>query len=270
MRRILFILFLFISAFSHAEVLDSVEYRIVYGAETRIHVDGDIKYNLIYLDVGRHVSYFYNYDFFREHDIRDSLKKVGYNNIEILSYMSKNKFPDLGVKYTVLRNYPSEGRTIYTHYIFEDYFFYEEESPKIEWELVKGDTIILNYPCRKALCEFGGKRWTVYYTLDIPLSEGPFKLCGLPGLILYASESKGDFTFSCIGIECPKDEAITVDHSKWQKTDKKKLNKMLVEYYDDRIAWAFKSYGILSSLELIRNSDPKMQKKSVVPCLIEE
>ena len=49
----------------------------------------------------------------------------------------------------------------------------------MEWKLVDGDSIICEYPCKKAITTFRGRTWTVWYTLDLPYSDGPWKLCGL-------------------------------------------------------------------------------------------
>ena len=51
-----------------------------------------------------------------------------------------------------------------------------------------------NYPST------GKQTWTAFYATDIPIAEGPWKLCGLPGLILRAYDSNGAFLFHCIGI----------------------------------------------------------------------
>ena len=63
------------------------------------------------------------------------------------------------------------------------------------------DTIIIGYPCHKAVCKFRGRTWTAWYSLDLPFDNGPWKLGGLPGLILAASESRHEFSFVATGIE---------------------------------------------------------------------
>lgn len=59
-----------------------------------------------------------------------------------------------------------------------------------------------SYECRKATGEFGGRMYEVWFTLDIPVSTGPYKLGGLPGLILEARtlDNKVQFLFSSIEI----------------------------------------------------------------------
>ena len=63
------------------------------------------------------------------------------------------------------------------------------------WKLEDGDTTIVEYACHKATTHFKGRTWHVWYAPDIPISEGPWKLSGLPGLILAAKDSEGLFSF---------------------------------------------------------------------------
>lgn len=74
-------------------------------------------------------------------------------------------------------------------------YHYKEPIPKFDWELIDRDSLVCSYPCKKARTTFRGRYWTVWYTLDLPYSDGPWKLGGLPGLILKAEESEGDFAF---------------------------------------------------------------------------
>lgn len=62
-----------------------------------------------------------------------------------------------------------------------------EESLKVDWN-VEEDSIknILGYDCSMATTLFRGRQWKVWFTYDIPLPQGPWKLIGLPGLILQA------------------------------------------------------------------------------------
>lgn len=65
---------------------------------------------------------------------------------------------------------------------------------------------------------FRGRKWTVYFTEDIPLPLGPWKLGALPGLILSA-EVKGLITIEAIGIKT-KDLSSVTFHNFWNKNMK--------------------------------------------------
>lgn len=110
---------------------------------------------------------------------------------------------------TIFKNYP-EGKLTHTEKICMDWFRYEEEMPGLEWELTDSMTNILGYECRSAVCNFRGREWTAFYAQEIPLMEGPWKLYGLPGLIMKASDKDGHYLFECIGIKSKADRPITI------------------------------------------------------------
>ena len=263
-RLLLILLFMSFSALSYAEKLDTVVYRIIYNSDMKSHKESIMYHETAHLDIGENVTYFYSLQF---SNYMDAMNRIGRSSTKIGSNPGWGDLP--GLSFYLYRNYPSKGKSTYCHYIHEPrIFYYEEDIPQIDWHLVPGDTTLLGYQCQKATCKFRGRDWTVYYTMDIPISEGPWKLCGLPGLVMYAADSKGDFTFTCIGIESPNEAEIVVDKSKWQKVEKKKLNKMLIEYYDDTLAWAFKVNGVA---ELIGSTKRTgfLEPSNLIPCLIE-
>ena len=61
-----------------------------------------------------------------------------------------------------------------------------EVVPKISWKISKESLKILNYTCYKATTTFRGREYTAWFTPELPFNYGPWKLQGLPGLILKA------------------------------------------------------------------------------------
>lgn len=60
-----------------------------------------------------------------------------------------------------------------------------EALPKLDWDLNHPDTLkIGTYMCNKATTSFRGRNYIAWYTNDIPITFGPWKFHGLPGLIL--------------------------------------------------------------------------------------
>ena len=110
---------------------------------------------------------------------------------------------------TIYKNWPA-GKLTHTEKICMDWFRYTEDMPELDWELTDSVTNVLGYECQGARCRFRGREWTVFYTEEIPLSDGPWKLHGLPGLIMKASDEKGHYSFECIGIKSKADRPITV------------------------------------------------------------
>lgn len=66
-------------------------------------------------------------------------------------------------------------------------YVYLEDSLVIPtWVLIDSTKNINKYTCKLAKTKFWGRIYYAWYTPDIPASKGPWKLHGLPGLILYA------------------------------------------------------------------------------------
>lgn len=136
---------------------------------------------------------------------------------------------------TIFKNYP-EGRLTHTEKICMDWFRYEEDIPSLEWELTDSTTNVLGYECHSAVCNFRGREWTVYYTEEIPLMEGPWKLQGLPGLIMKASDKNGCYEFECIGIKSKADRPITIYKVPYNKTSR-------ANYYDAKHRYDINPYA---------------------------
>lgn len=86
-----------------------------------------------------------------------------------------------------------------------------EQSSSFAWRLEEKQDTILGFPCRYAEVHYAGRDYTVRYAPDIPIPDGPWKFCGLPGLILKAEDGEGQFLYEAIGLEMLDDAYITMD-----------------------------------------------------------
>lgn len=115
--------------------------------------------------------------------------------------------------YEIYKNMPTKGVMEYIHQPFW-ITVKDSISNLFSWEMLEGDSIVCGYPCKLARTKFRGKQWTVWYTIDLPFSDGPWKLLGLPGVILYARDSLNQNRFECISIQKAKDVYITYPKQK--------------------------------------------------------
>lgn len=88
-------------------------------------------------------------------------------------------------------------------------FIVTEKLPALDWKIQKeGGREIGGYQCQKATTEFRGRTYEAWFTTALPLDAGPWKLSGLPGLILEAKDKEGIVQFVFAGLKLIKDEEI--------------------------------------------------------------
>ncbi len=75
---------------------------------------------------------------------------------------------------------------------------YEQKIPLMTWEETEETADICGYQCKKATAEYGGRKWEAWYAEDIAVPFGPWKLNGLPGLVLKATDESGAHSFEAI------------------------------------------------------------------------
>lgn len=102
--------------------------------------------------------------------------------------------------------------------------YYEEPFSEIDWVINEDSTkTVLGYQCVMASTDYHGREWTVWFTPEIPLQDGPWKFCGLPGLVMEASEPSGQHRFSITGIESSSQTIYPIFSSEYEKMDRKDM-----------------------------------------------
>ena len=185
------------------KVLFTAQYDLSFVGDTA-HEDKHIDETMM-LKVGSKSSLFYSYARFRMDSLIEMDKATGASQEIIQEHMKQGTSQ---VNYQIFKNYP-EGKLTQLEPIAASNFRSEEKTEIPVWELHPDTATFLAYTCYRATCRFRGRNYEAWYTPEIPRSEGPWKLQGLPGLILKASDSRQHYTFVCTGIEkAGKEEAI--------------------------------------------------------------
>jgi len=110
---------------------------------------------------------------------------------------------------------------------------YTENMPVQNWNISNDTLTVAGYLCQKATCSFRGRNFTAWFTMDIPINNGPWKFGGLPGLILKIYDDDRLYVFECTEIEKEKYPIIVYDSKNYIKTDRLKLNELIRKMYDD-------------------------------------
>jgi GLPGLI family protein len=70
-----------------------------------------------------------------------------------------------------------------------------------KWILKDDKKIISNFKCKKAFCEFRGRKYEAWYSQEIPTINGPWKFGNLPGLIVEINSIDKYVTWKLVGVK---------------------------------------------------------------------
>lgn len=121
---------------------------------------------------------------------------------EIESAFAKNGRPDgKRSKEYIYQNYPERGDVTVTDAVAMQWYDYNDDLHPQVWEVQDSLRIIDGYECYLATTDFRGRHWYAWFTTEIPIDNGPWKLGGLPGLILEAYDQNNHYHYSLLGFE---------------------------------------------------------------------
>lgn len=108
----------------------------------------------------------------------------------------------------------SKEQKFYTKEQLINQYLVQEDAPKINWKITHDTTSFSGIHCQKATTHFKGRNWIAWYSTELPFQSGPWKLNGLPGLILEAYDDKKEVQFAFAGIEKVTESSSAADKSR--------------------------------------------------------
>jgi len=181
--------------------------------------------------VGKQMSHFFSYTEFQTDSLHATM-----THEQIMASMQTGSYRFGSFKYHLFKNYPS-GKITTTDAIAMNNYRYEEPYEKPEWEILSDTMTILGYNAQKATTSFRGRDYVAWFTMEIPISNGPWKFTGLPGLILNISDTQNHYVFECSGIETPQEKiVIGMKKMNYMKVSKKDFNKVYERDRKDPLA----------------------------------
>jgi GLPGLI family protein len=142
-----------------------------------------------------------------------------------------------GISEGELFQYPSAGTfKTCTHIAMNDYLV-EDKLPVINWKVGTDTKTIGDFKCQQATGMYAGRTYTVWFTPDLPFRNGPWKLNGLPGLILEAKDATGDvaFTFSAF-TKADSGQVTTFNKTRLITTSQKALDRVREAFDENPVA----------------------------------
>ncbi|WP_407481400.1 GLPGLI family protein [Elizabethkingia meningoseptica] len=156
----------------------------------------DIKTEITHLEVTPKGSLFYGYEAYKSDsiekaDLEKQLRATGMINVK--SGMRKGLFRD-----KILKTYP-DFKIMQESYATGKPLKITDDR-KIDWKISSDKQKIGNYDTQKATAYFAGRKWTAWFTTEIPIQDGPYKFYGLPGIIVKVEDNNKYHVFELKGV----------------------------------------------------------------------
>lgn len=162
--------------------------------------------------------------------------------------------------YNLYKNYPTRKNIRFVGRLGSKKTLMVDEQINFNWQFDEsGDTTILGYSCQKATCKYAGRTYDAWYTMEIPVSDGPYKFHGLPGLIVRIADVNNEHVFQLHKVENCKvpQDMIYVAEKNTKETTASKFAKAMKAH----IADLYRKYG--GSASPIQYKNPEQESRTL-------
>ncbi|MDR1091417.1 MAG: GLPGLI family protein [Prevotella sp.] len=197
--------------------LDAATIRCYYKFTQPLTVDKEVFQvaDTMTLDIGPKKSVYYDGTRIKRDSVFNKMMSSGLNpsNIKSISVLKDQDASVLDGKGGTTFESSSRGETAKLYKNRQDmeviitdredaqWYKCTEKNTSQQWDITSDTLTVLGYLCQKATATFRGRSYEAWFTPEIPVNDGPWKLYGLPGLILKASDAENLFSFGIIGLE---------------------------------------------------------------------
>ena len=224
--------------------------------------------DIMILRIGKNVSQFFSYYAFYADSLWNDPKGEAIAGKLTLEAIRKRDFSSIpGAKTTrdyIYKNYP-EGKLSTYAWIVTDPYVIEEDLPSFQWVITDSTKIVCGYTCQLAITDFRGRTYKAWFTPEIPISNGPWKLSGLPGLILEAYDTQNHYHYTLTGIRqtgLKPVEFYNYWNNKYEKIDR--IKYLQASYKSLKDTHPMRTFKAKTGIDLGKDSPSKAQP--VVAC----
>ncbi|MDV3749954.1 GLPGLI family protein [Elizabethkingia anophelis] len=188
---------LFVLTFGVMVMAQETANRFIYEMTYKPKKDSaKLEKELMVLDISKSKSIYQDYTNVSQDsilkDAMEKMRRAGAFNPDFSKNMKKAK-----ISYRVNKSYPSM-KIQYVEVLMSMGKFtpiaYSEDL-KFNWKILPDKAKIGEYNTQKATTEFGGRKWTAWFSTDLPFQDGPYKFYGLPGLIVKIEDETKDYSW---------------------------------------------------------------------------
>lgn len=204
MTKVLFlILFLFGTHYTSARTrevhrIDTAKIKIVYKRTMvldTLNPSKRFKTDNLTLFAGERASAFYSEENRNDLEMQENPEYLlnSFKNLASSKYLASLE------KEAIFRDYNKNKQIVHQRYDLSNWQL-NENIDKPHWQIQDSIINILGFDCMMASSEYRGRTWSAFFTPDIPIPEGPWKLIGLPGIILKACDDKCEYCYEAVKI----------------------------------------------------------------------
>jgi GLPGLI family protein len=238
----------------------SVRYAFTHIEDTT-WPENPLKTNMILL-LGANMSNYTNFD--RMERLKNGGGQVMVGNVSInggASSPMQAPSPEIAASIAVNGNYYkdiSNATMSLMAYTNGKLFAVEEKTPAIEWNITQETKEIMGLQCQKATGDFKGRNYSAWFCSQLPYNNGPWKLGGLPGLIIEAYDTKKEVAFNFVSFENASGKQIPIEiPASASKTTVKEYNQYQEALAKDRQAMKGSSGGFITVSGGLMSADGK-------------
>jgi len=160
------------------------------------------------------------------------------------------------------------GSTVYYESFYPDVFLKTEEAMSdMAWEIQSDTATLFGYLCQKATLKYRGREWIAWFALDIPISDGPYKFGGLPGLIVRMNDTRNHWFIDFQSLTHLPDRELNISFlNTATKLSATELREQLIDFKENSFE-RLEAAGILGiraedRAQMIKNSRENQKKNN--------
>lgn len=162
---------------------------------------------------------------------------------------------------TIAKSWPEKNKILVRELLgLDGTFYYTEDKTDFGWEVDFTQTKeVGGYTCHSAKGSYAGRDYQAWFTPDIPISDGPWFFCGLPGLILEVSSLDEEFLYTCMSIQAGTGPVSLISLDAAFKTTRERFLKAKERYKVNPAAGvaAMVDAGKLQTTMNLKNRKPR-------------
>ncbi len=255
------VLLSFSCLFSYAQTSESViakaNYKLTHHYDTadinRINTENFIVY------LGNNSAHYKSYD----RQLQDSAMLMNFQKEGSMAPPTGRRYDD-----EEIYSYYNEKKIFTSTKATLGKFIVERSFPQIDWKILSEKKQLNGYNCQKAAGSFHGRNYVAWFTTELPFNAGPWKLNGLPGLIIHAMDETERIQFELSGFQTVEN---SLEKTIWDKKERLPITwddyKKLAKFaQDDPIGFIEQRFGgkvTVSPGSAPKHNNPLLPRSSI-------